>query len=341
MTACVLHPSHAAHQWRGHPESPQRLVAIQGALEQAGLLARMTRVETEPVAMQQLAAVHEPRYIEFVRSVSARGGGHLDPDTYVTAESYDIALLAAGGMVAATRTVLSGEADNAIVLVRPPGHHALAGRGMGFCLFNNVAIAARYALDAGGCQRVAIVDYDVHHGNGTQDIFYSDNRVLYISTHEYPFYPGTGHWSEIGAGPGEGYTVNVPLQAGVGDEGYRQVFDELLGPIVERYAPQLILVSAGYDAHWSDPLAMMQLSIAGYAYLVRSLKAWAESLCRGRLVIVLEGGYDLKVIAHGVAATCRVLLGDADIADPLGPSPRRSVPLGEYITQLKQVFGQC
>ncbi|MFQ6014751.1 MAG: histone deacetylase [Anaerolineae bacterium] len=334
-TAYVFHPIYLEHNLPGHPERKERLERTTQLLKESGVWEQLREVEATPIPQEQLALVHDPSYMEGLHRVAESGGGHLDMDTYVGPRSYDVALMAAGGMVNLVAAVLGGEVENGFALVRPPGHHALANRGMGFCLFNNVALAARYALDQGGLERVLIVDFDVHHGNGTQEIFYEDDQVLYFSTHQYPHYPGTGHWREIGRGRGEGLTVNVPLSAGVGDEGYQSIFDELLYPLAERYRPQLILVSAGYDAHWSDPLASMQLSIAGHANLARVLKSMAEDLCQGRLVFTLEGGYHLEVLAYSILATCQVLLGRAETEDPLGPAPRPGRSVDELIVQLK------
>jgi acetoin utilization deacetylase AcuC-like enzyme len=205
---------------------------------------------------------------------------------------------------------------------------------MGFCLFNNVAIAARVAQQEGGLDRVMIVDFDVHHGNGTQDAFFQDSSVLYFSTHEYPFYPGTGHWRETGRNQGEKTTVNVPLPAGVGDAGYAAVFRSLLRPTAQRFRPQLVLVSAGFDAHWSDPLAMMLLSLTGYSYLVRELCDIAQALCSGRIIFVLEGGYHLDVLAYSVLNTFYALLGDDEIVDPIGPSPAGEEAVEQLIAEL-------
>ncbi len=330
------------HSEHGHPESPERLRAIMNALDATALRARLVPLEPAPATEAQITAVHTRDHLTRVRQLCARGGGHFDADTYANAHTLDAALLAAGALVRAVDAVMSGEVDNAFAFVRPPGHHATRTRAMGFCIFNNVAIAAQHALDAHHLERVFIVDYDVHHGNGTQDIFYDTARVLYFSTHQYPHYPGTGDWREIGKGEGLGFTVNVPLPAGVGDQGFQCIFDELLVPLAERYRPQLILVSAGYDAHWSDPLAMENLSIAGYGALARTLVALARDLCAGRIIFTLEGGYHLTALAHGVVATCYALLGEDTIPDPLGVSPHPEYSLDavrHYVEHLKGVHG--
>jgi acetoin utilization deacetylase AcuC-like enzyme len=337
-TVYCYDPLYLEHDLPGHPESRARLERVMAALAETGLLARMTPVRTLPVELPLLEAVHTPAYVTAVRQISARGGGFLDADTYLGARSYDAALLAAGGAVELVRSVVSGQAGNGIALVRPPGHHARAARGMGFCLFNNVAIAARAALDEPGLTRVLIVDWDVHHGNGTQEIFYDSPQVFFFSTHQYPHYPGTGSWSETGAGPGLGYTANVPLPAGVGDAGYRRIFDEILDPLARCFRPDLILVSAGYDAHWNDPLAGLRLSLQGYWEMARSVVAMAGRLCGGRVVVTLEGGYDLDVLACGVANTCRALLGDpAPGPDPLGPNPWSERPADDVLRSVKRI----
>ena len=336
-TGYVYEPIYLEHTLSGHPENHKRLLAIMDLLKETSTLDRLKQVPATPISREQLERNHTASYIEQVRRVAERGGGQLDPDTYVVPRSYEAALVAAGGLVNLTGAVLDGTVDNGFALVRPPGHHALAGRGMGFCLFNNVAIAAHYALAERGLERILIADFDVHHGNGTQDAFYDSPTVLYFSTHQYPYYPGTGHWQDIGHGPGMGYTANVPLRSGVGDAGYGRIFDEILAPLTRRYQPQLILVSAGYDAHWADPLAGMLLSITGYAGLVRRLKALADELCAGKIVFTLEGGYHPQVLAYAVLNTFKGLLGDEDAVDPLGPSPRGEVSVSELLVQVKQV----
>jgi acetoin utilization deacetylase AcuC-like enzyme len=340
-TGVVYHPLYLEHDLRGHPESQQRLKAVLRVLEERGMWPRLTPVEALPVSPERLYRAHEPGYVEQVQRLAARGGGHLDMDTYVAPASYNAALMAAGGLVEATRAVLDGEVDNAFALVRPPGHHALRNRGMGFCLFNNVAVAAHYALAERGLERVLIVDFDVHHGNGTQDEFEADPATMYISTHQYPHYPGTGYWNETGRGAGEGSVVNVPLGGGVGDEGFARILAEIVGPAAWRFQPQLMLISAGYDAHWDDPLASLQLSIEGYTRIARGLKDLAEELCEGRLVITLEGGYHLEALSYSVLNTFAVLLGDESwkVIDPLGPSPRPERPVDDVIQRVRQVHG--
>jgi acetoin utilization deacetylase AcuC-like enzyme len=336
-TGYIYDPIYLEHTLSGHPENHERLVAIMDLLQETGTLDRLEKVPASPISRERLERNHTASYIDEVRRVAERGGGHLDPDTYVAPRSYEAALMSAGGLVDLSEAVLDGTVDNGFALVRPPGHHALAGRGMGFCLFNNVAIAAHYALAERGLERILIVDFDVHHGNATQDAFYDSPAVLYFSTHQYPYYPGTGSWRDTGRGAGEGYTANVPLRGGVGDVGYGRIFDEVLAPLARRYQPQLILVSAGYDAHWADPLAGMLLSIAGYAGLARRLKVLADELCTGKIVFTLEGGYHLEVLAYAVLDTFKVLLGDEDVEDPLGPSLRGEVSISDLLAEVKRV----
>jgi acetoin utilization deacetylase AcuC-like enzyme len=336
-TAYVYDPLYLEHNRWGHVERRERLEITVQTLQEEGLPDRLVKVEATAVPMEHLLEVHVQQYIDQVKKVANGGGGDLDPDTYVNDRSYEVAMLAAGGMLNLVQAVLEGRVKNGFALVRPPGHHAMPNRGMGFCIFNNVAVAAEYSLKQDGLSRILIVDFDLHHGNGTHEIFYETSKVLYFSTHQYPYYPGTGHWDSIGRGDGEGFTVNVPLPPGVGDDSYGRIFDEILYPLAERYRPELILVSAGYDAHWADPLGMMQLSTTGYAYLTRTLKEMAEELCNGRLVFTLEGGYDLEALSHSVAATLQTLLGDEEIDDPLGPSPRPSISVDDVVVHIKGI----
>jgi acetoin utilization deacetylase AcuC-like enzyme len=259
----------------------------------------------------------------------------LDPDTYLLPVSYQVACLSAGGALAAVDAVLGKQADNALAVIRPPGHHATPNRAMGFCLFNNVALAARHAQAVyDEVERVLIVDYDVHHGNGTQDAFYEDGSVLYISTHQYPYYPGTGALQDIGSGPGRGATINMPLRAGTGNEGFKLLYERVLWPAARRFRPDLILVSAGFDAHWADPLAMLQLDLRGYAHLTRELVGMAGELCEGRVVFALEGGYALDVLSHGVLNVAYALLGRDTVLDPVGEVDMPGHPTDDLVAAL-------
>lgn len=336
-TGYVFDETYLLHEYPGHPESPDRLRAIMGRLEDKRMLEALQPIEPLPVDHDLLEQIHASDYIDLVRRASAAGRGRLDPDTYVNDASWDAALLAAGGAVEITRAVLSRQINNGFALVRPPGHHAEHDRGMGFCLFNNVAVAAQAALNV-GLDRVLIVDFDVHHGNGTQNIFYDTSRILYFSTHQYPYYPGTGAAEEVGMGEGKSCTVNVPLRAGIGDHGYRVVFEEILVPVAQRYQPDLILVSAGFDAHWGDPLAAMRLSVEGFAQLTRTLCDLADDLCGGRLAVTLEGGYNQEALAQAVFACFQVLRGEDQIDDSLGPSPHHVRELSaKLIQRLKEI----
>jgi acetoin utilization deacetylase AcuC-like enzyme len=318
----ATNPNHAAHAVQGHVERPERLDAGLALLRECGLIDRLQRIEIPAPDAVVLPTLHTRRYLESLRHVCEHGGGWFDPDTYCLAGSCDAARSAAGACIAATEAVLTGDLRSAFCAVRPPGHHARPAQAMGFCLLNNVALAARHARQQRGLERVAIVDIDVHHGNGTQEAFYDDACVLYVSTHQYPFYPGTGPAAESGAGEARGTNVNIPLPAGCGDDEYRAAFEQVVEPLVRRYRPELLLVSCGFDAHFADPLAMMSLSVDGYGELTQRLRALADELCGGRLVVALEGGYDLSAVAWGVRRVIEVLLGDEPAPDPLGPSPQ-------------------
>jgi len=336
-TGYVYEPLYLEHDWPGHPENRRRLEAILEWLETEGMLQRLVHIPARPATEEQLTRVHSPAYLASLRRIADRGGGHLDPDTYVVPASWEAARLAAGGLIELVRAVLDGQMENGFALVRPPGHHACPNRGMGFCLINNVAIGACAALEEKGVERVLIVDFDVHHGNGTQEVFEEEERVCYFSTHLYPFYPGTGHWRERGRGPGEGMVINVPLPARVGDRGYGRVFAEVLVPLARRYQPGLILASAGYDGHWRDPLALMGLSISGFALITRTLKELADELCRGRLVLTLEGGYDTEVLSRAVLTTFALLLGNDPPPDPIGPSPYSEPDISALLRRVKNI----
>lgn len=304
--AIVYHPGYLLHETRDHPERKERLTAILEMIDEVGL--DLDHIAPEPANVDQVAEVHSRRYIEQVREICERGGGHLDIDTVLCKDSYFVALLAAGGTCTCVNNVIRSSGA-AFALVRPPGHHATPHRGMGFCIFNNVAVAARHAQKA-GLQRVLIVDWDVHHGNGTQAIFYNDDRVLYFSTHQFPHYPGTGRVSEVGEGAGKGFTVNVPLPSGTDDAGYLMAYREILVPVAEEFRPDIILVSAGHDPHAADPLGGMRMTTQGFGAIAGIVKDLADRLCGGRLVASLEGGYNLKASAEAVVAELKAFTGD-------------------------------
>ncbi len=319
----VYDPIYLKHDTGQHPENASRLEAIISYLEQTKLIHQLTPIKPRAASVEELSPVHHKQYISHIQEVAQNGGGWLDVDTVMSPDSYEAALYAAGGVIKASEAVMQGEIASAFALVRPPGHHATAAQARGFCLFNNVAIATKYTLEKYNLERIVIIDFDVHHGNGTQESFYDNSQVLYTSTHESPFYPGTGYIEETGSGIAEGTTVNVPLPAGCGDAEYLSVFEEIIIPVVRRFKPQIILVSAGYDCHWADGLAMMQITTTGFAQMTKIIKGLADELCSGRLVFTLEGGYHLTALAASVKATFEVLLGNSNIEDPLGESPRR------------------
>lgn len=301
-TGFVYHPDYLKHDMgAGHPESPERLRAIVARMEQSGLMKRLTTIEPAPADDDWITQVHSPAYVAALRArAPADGRVRLDADTSMSPGSLPAAYLAAGGVLAAADAIMAGRVDNAFCAVRPPGHHAEHNRAMGFCFFNNVAIAARYFQRKHGLARVLIVDWDVHHGNGTQHAFEDDPAVLFFSTHQYPHYPGTGRATERGRGQGEGMTINVPMEAGEGDEEYRAVFQKVLVPAADAFRPDVVIISAGFDAHRDDPLAGMGLTEDGYAELTRIVAGIARRHSQGRLLSALEGGYHLRALSASV-----------------------------------------
>jgi acetoin utilization deacetylase AcuC-like enzyme len=301
----VTDPRFADHDaGPGHPERPARLRAVEAGIEGAGLGDAVVRVEAAPAPRAAVEAVHPPALVDAIERLSASGGGAIDADTRAGPSSFDVAMLAAGAGLELVRRLEAGEGTVGFCAVRPPGHHATPTRAMGFCLFNNVAITAAALVERG--ERVAIVDYDAHHGNGTQDVFYEDPRVLYVSLHEWPLYPGTGAMDEVGRGAGAGTTLNVPLPAGTAGAVYRRAFDELVLPALERFGPTWLLVSAGFDAHRADPLTGLALTSGDYADLTASL---VGVVAEGRRILFLEGGYDLEGLRDSTGAALAAAVG--------------------------------
>jgi acetoin utilization deacetylase AcuC-like enzyme len=296
----------------GHPESARRLEAIVAHLEQTGLAASLTPLAARPATKEEVARVHFPSHWDRIEKVCREGGGFLDGDTPVSPGSWEAAILAAGGTMVAVDAVMDERVQNAFACVRPPGHHAEPEMAMGFCLFNNVAIAARHLIATRGLQRVLIVDWDAHHGNGTQYTFYDDPSVFYFSVHQFPFYPGEGTAEETGRGEGKGYTLNVPIPGGSGDAEFLKAFAGQLLPAMEQFQPEFILLSAGFDAHRNDPLTGLMLTDDGFIQAGLLIKRMADRHCGGRWVTVLEGGYDPQVLITGVANVLRIKLGEID-----------------------------
>jgi len=289
----------AGHNKSQHAENAQRLSLLDG-------FAGLTKVDHRPATDHELLAIHTPEHLEAISSFCSNGGGFLDPDTYCGTKSESIARSASGGLIDLCSSVRAGQLDNGLAIVRPPGHHATSDRAMGFCLYNHVAVAAA-ALIAQGVSKVCIVDFDVHHGNGTQDIFYEDDSVLYLSSHQYPHYPGTGALTDTGQGQGLGFTLNHPLEAGSGDDEFLDAYRNHLLPRMVEFEPDFILISAGYDGHVDDPLAGLNITTSGFRKLVDLLIQSASQLCQGKIVFVLEGGYNPQALADCLEQTYQSL----------------------------------
>ncbi|MBN2028577.1 MAG: histone deacetylase [Actinobacteria bacterium] len=335
-TAVFYDPIYLEHDTgQGHPERPERLETTMQLLDEVRLSEKLRIISPRDATVEEIQLVHPKGYINKVKSTAESGGGWLDPDTHVGARSYAAALKSTGALLEGLERIFSGDIDNAFCMVRPPGHHATAERGMGFCLFNNNAVAARFAIKEFGISRVFILDWDAHHGNGLQDIFYDDDKVLYISLHQYPHYPGTGGSSEVGIGKGEGFTVNFPLPARSGEEVYLAAFDQVIIPVARQYEPELVLISAGYDGHFSDLLCSMLLRGNSYAEMATRLKGLAEEFCGGKMMAALEGGYNLVGIAISMADTIAVMAGEEirveedTGGDIIFPSSRRGMEIVE------------
>jgi acetoin utilization deacetylase AcuC-like enzyme len=312
---------HSAHFEPGHPERPERVEALRQALEAAGWWQDYPHLEALTLPTDLLASIHTPDYLTLLQT-ACQHGSHLDMDTYTTTASWQLALNAAGGAAAVAGAVWQASAQRGLALCRPPGHHATSSRGMGFCLLNNIALAAEYLLRqpfdcAPQAVRLAIVDLDLHHGNGTQEIFWERDDVLYISTHQSPLYPGTGRLEERGSGAGTGLTANFPLPPLTGDQGFSVVMEQLILPLLSRYNPQMVLVSFGFDPHWRDPLGNLCLTGQGIYNLINSLVKWTDQNASGKIALFLEGGYDLEAGRSSILAATAALLGETwtDVQD--------------------------
>lgn len=338
MTTIMVYAPAMAHTKLHHPENSARTANLLPSLEKFGLLEELKSLPPVTANREQLRRVHTEGLIDYVKAVSDRGGGLLDQgDTYATAQSYELARLAVGSTCTAVDAIMKGRARNGFALVRPPGHHAETDNISGFCLFNNVAAAARQVQFEYGVERVMILDFDVHHGNGTQEIFFEDDSILFVSMHLFApyFYPGIGGFHEVGTRQGRGYTLNVPFPPGVGDAGYLRALNEVVRPIAGRFRPEFILISAGFDAHWQDPLAMAGLSLTGYAIMAQTLIKMAGDLCDDRILFVLEGGYQHDVLTYGIANVFSALLGHDRVFDPFGPTPEGERNVNDLIDQLR------
>ena len=332
MTTVYSFVSSSRHIYPDHPEQPSRFDLLAPRLDYFGAQI----LDVKSATRDEAARVHHPKMISALEDACKQGPAIIDSaPTFVTKTSFDDALLAAGGTLSCTHAVLSGSARNAFAIIRPPGHHAEPDRAMGFCIFNNVAIAARDAL-ARGLKRVAIMDYDAHHGNGTQAAFLDDERVAYLSTHQWGIYPGTGWYEE--APHAKKRIVNVPLPAGAGDKTYKRIADEIFVPFIQSFKPELILVSAGFDAHWNDPITTLGLSTAGFYMLSKKLVDMAEEHCGGKIVFVLEGGYNATNLANGSAAVFAALM-NKDFVDPGDASLRKEADAREMIEKVRRWHG--
>ena len=315
-TGIVKHSDYLQHTaGSGHPESPERLASVYEMLDNPNMSWKYVDIKPRLASHNEIAYVHTGAYIERIAGTAGKSCVILDPDTSTCAETYEIAKLAVGGVLNAIDAVMTQEVDNAFAFIRPPGHHAGAGNSAGFCIFNNVAIGAMHAMKKHGLKKILIADWDLHHGNGTQKIFYSDRRVLFFSTHQYPYYPGTGGLHEIGEGQALGYTINVPLKRGAVSGTFVSAFRKILEPVAMEFEPELILVSAGFDTYYQDPLGGMRVTPEGFAAMARVLLNIADKCCSGRVVALLEGGYHVAGLTRSVKAVLEEMYDETHWTD--------------------------
>ena len=324
-----------------HPESHHRLEVLYRLLDQVEIKKLYGTLEPRKATRAEIEYIHSPAYFKKAEATAGKSVTYLDPDTVASAGTFKAALYAAGGVLAGIDSLFSGAADSVLALIRPPGHHAEHDGGMGFCIFNNVAVGAVYAMKQHTIERVLIVDWDLHHGNGTQHAFYADPRVLYFSTHQYPYYPGSGAADEVGQGAGEGFTVNVPLAPGMGDNEYLTIFRNILTPIADRYRPQLVIVSAGFDTYRDDPLGGMELTSSGYATLTEIVKTIAEMHAEGRLLVALEGGYDLRGLQESVKSVIHTLISETKSGLPVYDREKDNGSYIENVLAVQRRFWDC
>lgn len=320
----------------GHPDSPARIGAVERALKAPSLSGILHSLQPRPALREEVLLVHTDRLYDEILATRRQERTYLDDDTVTSPESADVALLAAGSVLVAVDAVLEGRVDNAFALVRPPGHHAKPDKAMGFCLFNNVAIAAQYALRKQGLERVLILDFDLHHGNGTQKAFYTSPEVLYTSSHQFPYYPGTGAVEETGKDAGEGFTLNVPMPPGMGDAGYVQIYRDIFVPVGKEFDPHMILVSAGFDTHEQDPMGGMRVTQAGFAALAGEILSLADAACGGKVVFALEGGYNLAGLERSLVSVLEVMSAVHEGSQRF----EASEPAEELIESVRQVHGK-
>jgi len=343
IVGLVYHPDYLIHTQAQHPERKERLEYLLAALSEQAVKERVSFINPAPATVDQLSRVHERSHIHFVEEACRQGRRFIDMDTYIVPQSYSVALLAAGGALAGLKTIMEdGHIKQVFAFTRPPGHHAERGRAMGFCLFNNIAVAAAAARQEYGLKRVAIVDWDVHHGNGTEQIFFEDPAVLFISVHQSPAYPGTGQISDVGRGAGAGYNINIPLPGGSGDADYLLCLEKVIVPVLDCFKPEILLISAGQDAYCQDPLAGMDLTIQGYYRMAEILSGVAERCCDGRVLLCLEGGYHLTGQAGAVRQVLNAVGGwglpveaQSSASKPSAAAVRR---LDEVITVQKKFW---